>query len=324
MSGGIPSWLEAKYRSIAMRLNCFLPDKNTPVYDIGCGSGGLLLQLSDCGYKQLYGVDRSAECLNNIALKCSTVEASVYDFTVPATDIPVAVIYSEVFEHLLDPGMAIKKIASSLCEKSIVYVTVPNAARYDKFNYPPLRFLLLEHINHFDAIHLEQLFKISGFRMAECTEKDHDIGEEVPFPMLHAVFEKIQSVNNVLCDRTFALADNADKWFLNKSQQLDNDGRLSGLAKDGKPVYVWGISYRTQMMLAMSPLRDCEIKAFIDNDKRKQSRTIGGRPIVDDAILRTGTIDPSSVVVIGTGPSALKMKMELKENTGFKGKIVLI
>ena len=94
---------------------------------------------------------------------------------------------------------------------------------------------------------------------------------------------------------------------------------LIELQMSQRKVYVWGISYRTSMYLAMSPLKDCNIQAYVDIDQRKQQKKIGNKNILHPDILN-GLADDVTVV-IGVGPSSRSMQKMLGDN-GFYGEII--
>ena len=87
------------------------------------------------------------------------------------------------------------------------------------------------------------------------------------------------------------------------------------------PIYVWGIGIHIQMMLAMSPLGDCNIKCFVDIDERNQERTINGRKIYPLEVLNNAS--EKEVIVIGAPTHSKEMYRYLIEKVGFKGKVIM-
>lgn len=140
-----------------------LPSTEARILDIGCAGGGLLYALHQRGYRNLVGVDPSPVCARLTREK--TGEA--YDGWV--TSLPPrigrfdAVVLSHVMEHVLDVPAAIRALAPLLCEGGLVYLEVPDAARYAEHIYAPFQDFNTEHINHFSAISLDNAMQTRGF-----------------------------------------------------------------------------------------------------------------------------------------------------------------
>jgi hypothetical protein len=76
------------------------------------------------------------------------------------------------------------------------------------------------------------------------------------------------------------------------------------------------------MMLAMSPLGDCNIRAFVDKSERIQKKTINGQKIVSPDVLKKATMD--EVVVIATVVHKDGMYKYLTKELNFKGQVILL
>jgi hypothetical protein len=98
-----------------------------------------------------------------------------------------------------------------------------------------------------------------------------------------------------------------------------NTSALRKLKNGQGRIFVWGISYRTSMYLAMSNLKNIRIEAYVDIDHRKQSKTIDSKKIISPDILKQCT--DQDTIVIGVGPSSGKMESLIREK-GLSGKII--
>jgi hypothetical protein len=76
------------------------------------------------------------------------------------------IIISHVLEHIFDINLFIKNIDSLLNDNkdSMIYIEVPNAEYYDKFNIIcPLQEINIEHINYFTKFSLNKLMLNHGY-----------------------------------------------------------------------------------------------------------------------------------------------------------------
>lgn len=297
----------------------YLRDKNASIFDIGCGVGRLLETLRRLGYKNLYGIDPSPSCVD-LLNEHGGIQAEIGSVaSMPFDSIKADVIVlSHIMEHVIDLPIALRSIDSKLSEGGLVYVEVPDAIRYDAFNgVSPMRFFYLQHTIHFDESHLCNLFVADGYQKVRSGHRLRVEGELV-MPCLAGVFRKTNAQAGVV-KPDFHLARQIKAYFDNIS--LDKDGILANLASCKTPVYVWGMSIHTQMMLAMSPLGDCNITYFVDKDERNQGKTIDGRRVFPLDVLSNAT--ERDAVVIGAPTHSKEMYQYLSEQVGFKGKVIV-
>ena len=297
----------------------YLTDKNTSIFDIGCGIGGLLKRLCTLGCKNLYGIDLSPSCVD-LLNKYEGIQAEIGSVaSVPLDSVKAEVIIlSHIIEHVIDLPAALQSIDSKLSEDGLVYVEVPDAIRYEMFNSSsPLRFFYLQHVIHFDQSHLCNLFESNGYQKVKIGLHLRVEGELL-MPCVWGIFQK-DNTQSCVIKPDFHLARQIKTWFHNVS--LDKDGILANLASCNTPVYIWGIGIHTQMMLAMSPLGDCNIKCFVDKDERIQKRLIDGKKIYPLDVLYNAA--ESEAVVIAAPTYSQKMYQYLIEQVGFRGQVVV-
>jgi hypothetical protein len=181
-----------------------------------------------------------------------------------------------------------------------------------------LRFFYLQHLVHFDAIQLDNLFHSQGFRKVTGGQRLR-VENELIMPAIWAMYEhEKHSQATVIAD--FSLAEKVRAWF--DAAELDPGHEFAKLAQTGNRVYVWGLGIHVQMLLGMSPLRDCHIVCFVDQDTKLHERTILGRKIMSPAVLAEAT--PQDAVVIGSLIHRQKMLRHLREEVGFSGQIVCV
>ena len=73
----------------------------------------------------------------------------------------------------------------------------------------------------------------------------------------------------------------------NSLREIRKLPNLDLLIKKKTPCYVWGISSYMQLLLATTPLGECNIVSFLDKSRFKQSKTIHGIPIEPPELLDT-------------------------------------
>jgi methionine biosynthesis protein MetW len=116
--------------SIALLKNKQLP-KNMRMMEIGCGEGGVLLEIATAlNTTELYGVDVNGEALKKAAGKGITV--SKVDLNVDCLSFPDGffdvVLMEEVIEHLVNPDNSVQEVYRVLRFGGYFLVTTPNLA----------------------------------------------------------------------------------------------------------------------------------------------------------------------------------------------------
>jgi SAM-dependent methyltransferase len=293
---------------------------NATVVDVGCGPGHLLNQMRVRGFNDLAGVELSNDYVKELEQNgFSAYHSSSIKLPIPENIQVDCFIYKNIFEHLFSLHETVSEIRQKIAIGGTVFVEVPDAAIYDHCKqYHPLHYFTLEHINHFDRAHLQNLFVEYGFKLIDNGTRMLDIAEKYPIPIMYCMFRYTgEPEGSKVPD--FQLAEKSTYWL--ESGAAFEKPELQKLRMSGKSVYVWGLSYRTLMQCAMSPLKDCSIKYFVDIDSRKQGLTINGNIVVSPDVLQNASSDEA--VVIGVGPSSSKMQQTLVD-MGFVGEIIVL
>ena len=292
------------------------------ICEIGCGRGALLAKFKGAGYRNVYGVEPSDECVkyikNNHGIDARVGTAD----NIPFENKFDVIICTHVLEHVLNLGEAVESITRVLSDNGLVYVEVPDLEGYDSFDEAsPLDYITFyEHINHFTISSLNNLFKKYKYVLIEYGRKTLNDGTRLPLPALYGVFSKNANAESI----TFSEDEHYDvaqirEWLSNFKFQ--GDEKLEELAKSKRPVYVWGINFPVQKLLALSSLRKCNIVGLLDRDYLKQQKTINGSRIQDPEILKSADMD--SVVVIWGGPYSESIQEDIKR-IGFKGEVLVL
>lgn len=149
------------------------PDRNAVILDVGCGTGALLAQLRDRGYRQLTGLDIAPpEHMTGIGFHSVDLDGPLLPVADQSVDLALAV---EVIEHMENPGALLGAIRRTLRPSGHFLLTTPNVHSVEA----KLRLLLLGKLKQFDQLgdptHLYPVFRFPfarllkryGFEIAE-------------------------------------------------------------------------------------------------------------------------------------------------------------
>ncbi|MBT5304536.1 MAG: methyltransferase domain-containing protein [Candidatus Scalindua sp.] len=314
-SGGLNDVDKSRYKKILDTLTRHTSCLNGLVLDAGSAKGGLLVLLKEHGYNNLLAIDLLPKSVAGI--RKLGINAEIGDLcNIPTGDGSAhAVILSHVLEHVPNLKTALCEVKRVISHEGIVYVEVPCAEDYHLHDNEPLWDFLYEHINHFSQIHLNNLFENFGFSCVEHGTKRFK-GTYGKGNCLYALFRKSDmEYRHTYCN---VVSESISKCFALFSKSKFNT--LEKIASERTPCYVWGLSSYMHLLLAMSPLKDCNIVAFLDRDTYKQQKKISGLPVKSPEALLDVT--PDDVVVIPAGPYIKGMK-EYFQNISCKGKLLI-
>lgn len=244
------------------------------VLDIGCGNGGLLLALKECGFCRLAGMDPSETCVTRLQLH--GLEASRGWLG----DLPHAqgkydlIILSHVLEHLLDPRPALASLQALLAPAGRVYVETPDAARYADFPSVPFYFFDSEHINHFDRASLENLARASGFQVQQAASKTLTLQGGHAYPAAFALLSATGTPEPIVPDDTARLA--VTDYVTQSAHAGSLPAALRQALAQGRPIALWGAGSQAQRLLLDEAMRKAHIVAVVDGDRNKQGSRFAG------------------------------------------------
>jgi 2-polyprenyl-3-methyl-5-hydroxy-6-metoxy-1,4-benzoquinol methylase len=177
---------EAKLPSYILNI---LPEhKNSPILDIGCGFGGLLLELRKLGYTNIHGVDINDEAIaycSSIGMDVKKID-SIGEYSNSHTSEKYElIIMTHVIEHIKKDAVidTLLTIRSLLKDNGALYLTTPNAqARsgaywaYEDFTHDFI----------FTSGSLYYVLKAAGFTTVAFLDKDNI--ENSKFKLLKKLF----------------------------------------------------------------------------------------------------------------------------------------
>lgn len=260
----------------------FLRDADASIVDVGCGNGQLFLELRKLGFSELTALDPSQECIDAIRRKgLGGLAGSIFEVsTVVQFD---AVILSGVLEHICDVPVAMEKIVSLTRPGGLVFVFVPDAARYRDYDAIPYDYFNIEHLNHFDETSLISLGLAHGFRTVGLLKTTIALAQSRQ-PVIYCAYAKTGGGR-------IKWQEYSKECVLQYLARTEgNRGAMDvidGLIKSNEEIIVWGAGNYTSRLLATSNLDKCNIAMFVDNDPHKHGTCLGGKTVsAPDAIVK--------------------------------------
>ncbi len=319
--GGSPEDSE-RLEKMADAISQSVPDRHSKIVDVGCANGGLLGALKARGFVSLLGVDPSEACVENTRKLFGVPACQGWLNALPpeCLGMDLAVV-SHVFEHVLDLKEAVKSLAAALSADGILYLEVPNAARYADCLAAPFQDFNVEHINHFGAASLTNLMQACGFEALRVETKLLETNQGTPYPALFGFFRRspvgaagpgwIQSPE-------FRHA--MDLYIERSSERLRAiDGKLASCA--GEPVYVWGTGQLTSKLLAETCLCRADIVAFVDGNPLNHGKSLLGRRIIAPEALASL---PGHAIIVGSLLHQSAISTHIRNGLGLTNKIVTL
>jgi len=276
-SGGSTPWDNERYAKLVSDISPFL-SKKSAILDIGCANGGLLNFLNEQGYENLTGLDPSAKCVSYVSMQgIKAVRGDIFNNSLITDKIEYDfVIFSHVFEHLYDLKKAVQYVSSYLKEGGLVYIEVPDASRYKDFYVVPYYYFDSEHINHFSEHSLTNLFLQSNFEFVKYEQKEIPVSNTAKYPALYGLYRKVVGLESLSInrDKPNDLTVKSIIEYINKSNYGKEMQDINDLAQSQESIIVWGAGQYTLRLMSETCLKDCNIVAFIDKDKKKQGQAI--------------------------------------------------
>jgi len=252
----------------------------TPILDIGCATGELLLKLQRFGFTNLTGLDPSRDC---VVLARKKNGLNVLEGSFPAKNIRRkrygAILLSAVLEHIPNTEEFMECLNEWLLPSGFVVIEVPDLEYFYLSKNAPFQELSTEHINFFGASSLRNL--MGRFSLTSCYERHFmcPVGPGgLTGSVLTIIFKKGSSELSVVKENT---SKKAMQRYLIKCDKLmiNEKSKVKKLVDSQKPIFVWGVGTLTQRLLAKSNLSKAKISAFIDSNPHYIGKELAGIPI---------------------------------------------
>ena len=144
--------------------------KGKNILEVGCSAGGILLFFKNMGC-HVFGVDLDTGYLNygveNYGM--NLINGSLKD--VPNDFKPDIIIYSHVFEHILDVNKELDLLKKKCTANTIVYIEVPGIKNvHNAYNMDLLQYFQNAHTFHFSLTSLTNLLNKNNFTLIKGDE----------------------------------------------------------------------------------------------------------------------------------------------------------
>ncbi len=320
-AGGMDPWDLDRYALSLQVLERHIQGDHPTIIDVGCANGGLISYLTRHGYDRLSGADLSINRVEHVRHICELPAALGSADKLPYRDsTPDVLVYSHLLEHLYDPHRALQEARSRLADDGLVYLEVADASRYAELPVNAFHWLgQSERVNHFDAHHLANLARRSGFAPVETGQLTAPIAESIEVPVSYAVLRKAEAR---AVEPDFTLSDGLRSYLEGQQAAIvDQQAAVAKLAEAGSPVIIWGIGHELFCLIHLTGLSRCKLTGLIDDSPAKHHKTVNGLPIAGRDRLREATAEDT--VVITSPRRRSSMERHLKD-ISFAGAVVAL
>lgn len=274
-----------------------IPDREARLLDFGCAGGGLLRELRDLGYSRLCGIDPSPACVqvtrNFCLAECFVGSLSSLPEGVGQFD---GVLLSHVFEHVQELSEAVQSVDRLTRPGGTVYVEVPDAARYAECLLAPFQDFNTEHINHFSARSLENLFALHGWVRKGGGSKTLQAAAGMPYPAVFAFFRKSadKEADDSWEKETHLRTQIAAYIRDSREMMRQIDRQIAQVLAESGEVIVWGTGQLAMKLLGETCLGQAKIAAFVDGNPINQGKVLQGSPI----LAPSGVISSTTPIIV--------------------------
>ena len=283
----------------ARRIGKVADDRGARIVDVGCATGGLLGALQKLGFTNLMGVDPSPACVANVRNTYSIQAHAGGIFDLPG-EAHRARLYllSHVLEHIRDLKRGVSEIVAAAGRDGLIYIEVPDAARYRDYLVSPFQDFNSEHINHFSAASLSNLMKTVGWVSIAQGKETIEAAPGVGYPILFGFYRKSPTLARSELESDGYVYESLLNYIDMSKDKLVQMGRtLQRLCDEEIPIVVWGAGQLTFRLLSETILRKGNIQAFVDSNPQYRGRRLLGRRILDPERIRDF---PDATILVST------------------------
>jgi hypothetical protein len=223
------------------------------------------------------------------------------------------IILDQFIEHIVNPKILFEKITEILDKNGILTISCPNSILYlgENVHFENYNFVIREHIQHFDNIHLIYLANCAGFELIDYKEDMLEILKGVFMPNIRASFR--------FTGKTSPLSINEKYFSLKKTINKPSNHNFEKYISD-KKCYCYGIGREFLYLLENGHFNNINLCGLIDNTPDKKNYTIRGIKIKSDESIKELTKE--DVIIITALAHKKVITNKLKNELFFTGSII--
>jgi 2-polyprenyl-3-methyl-5-hydroxy-6-metoxy-1,4-benzoquinol methylase len=320
LRSGVPNSepeIAPRFDLAAQRIIRLLTDPGDRLLEIGCANGELLHRLAASGAQDVTGVDPSPE-----SSEIARVHYGVDVKTGSISDMPGglgtfdAVCLLGVLEHLWDTDGVIATVLDVLRPGGLLYIEVPNAARYTDPFASPFEDFNTEHVNHFSTRSLEVLAQRFGFQSIWQENIIGPLAPGVDVANIAMAFRRSSSDLNeyprdVVADYDWSLREELSIYARRSLDQFNQiDELLEDALSETDEYILWGVGELSLKLLARPPLAVRRPAAMVDGNPTRQRLVLGGTQVTSPDELTSSSV-PIVVASLIRGAAIRKGVSEL-------------
>jgi SAM-dependent methyltransferase len=276
----LSSFDEERCRDEAAFIAANVVRRDTPILDVGAATGLLLEALRDVGFRSLRGVEPSPDAVRK-AVNDHGLDVLVGDATAArAFGMSFGVVtLVAVLEHMVDPAGALQGMTDLLSRDGSFYLLVPDTTRFTEFIGAPYQEFSVEHINYFTPKSLRNLLATIGLEVSAERQTTVTLTADAKGPAIEVLCRRSDEATPR--ERDSDGVESLRRYVAASAAKEANVSRLlSGLADEGRELYVWGTGTNALHLLASTRLAECNIVAFIDSNPHYAGANLMGRPVI--------------------------------------------
>jgi SAM-dependent methyltransferase len=273
---------QARFQNMAEVILKFITKRDVRIFEVGCANGQLLSLLKKKGYENIAGIDPSPVSAEIARLRygINVTANTLSDFEIEDGTIDFLILVG-VMEHLPKLSVALQKFKNMLSLGGLLFISVPDAARYPEGEDGPFQEFSLEHINFFGQGSLKNLLEVNGFEQLSSEKGMIESNYRTTTPVIHSIFKKVKTSKPKKIVRD-TKTEKGLRTYIDKSTKEDRhiQNAIKNVIKPGNPIIVWGTGAHTLRLLSTSQLGKAKIRAFVDSNPRYQGKRLNDIPII--------------------------------------------
>jgi SAM-dependent methyltransferase len=284
-------WVAAKADESAQRVSQLIDSSDARILDIGCANGSLLAALGRIGFRNLFGIDPSADSVD-IVNRRTGLQAFVGTFASMPGELGLfdCVCLTGVLEHLWDVDEAMDAIIPLLSDSGVIYIEVPDAARYLDVYLAPFEDFSTEHVNHFSFSCLRQIS--SRYSMVTLSE------EAVLVPLTQDQDTAVCSVawtrgraEGLIVDRDLELEAELLKYSRRSEEDFSVIAEIVDRGVGGSDHFIlWGAGESAFKLLALPALDVRVLDICVDSNPSRHALRFSGEPVSSPMMISPGSV----------------------------------